>query len=276
MLGFYLKQSAHSQFFTPYSLLEEAAYTFTSANNYLRFGYLNSGFLQDFATGLDPADHPYVYNHMPPGPDLLTSVVLSLSDRNYVWARAFFASTMLAGLAVYYLFLRKFFSNLGAGLPAVALLLISPWVITQLFDRQIYSPFLLLAFLPPLLLFRYLEKYNTSYLIAAAAVIVLSSIYIEYSLLSAIIVSWIFMYLMQLMPLRLRHMIVVCAAFGFGIVAHLVQNMLYLGWDIFVTELKYTIYNRVTGYPTQQALAEYSIIRLAFFITGRIQLSLPR
>ncbi len=145
---YYVWQSEKALYFTPYSLLEEAAYTFTSANNYLRFGYLNSGLLQDFSSSLDPADHPYVYNHMPPGPDLLTSVLLWAFRGNYDLVRVFFAATMLAGVGVYLVFVREMLHHFGVRFFGVVLLLITPWVIIQLFDRQIYSPFLLLVFLP--------------------------------------------------------------------------------------------------------------------------------
>ena len=53
--------------FSPYDLIEESAYTYTSVKNFLRFGALNSWFLQDFSASPDLADHPFVYNHMPAG-----------------------------------------------------------------------------------------------------------------------------------------------------------------------------------------------------------------
>lgn len=254
---YYLRQSGKAQYFTPYSLLEEAAYTFTSANNYLRFGYLNSGFLQDFSSSLNPADHPYVYNHMPPGPDLLTSVLLWIFKGNYGSVRTAFAVSMLAGVVVYFLFVQALLRQLGVRFAGIALMLITPWVIIQLFDRQIYSPFLLLVFLPLLLVIQFLKKNQTGYLAVALVIIVLSAIYIEYSLLSAAIFCWTMLYLTQLLPLKFRHMVVIGAAFGLGIGAHLVQNMLYLGWDNFVLELKLTISNRTTGFPTQEELKDF-------------------
>ena len=254
---FYLWQSRQARYFTSYSLLEEAAYTFIGAHNYLRFGYLNSGFLQDFSTSLSPADHPYIYNHMPPGPDLFTSILLWLFGDNYASVRAFFAVSALAGFVVYFLFARMLLQRLGMRLSGVVLLLIGPWVIIQLFDRQIYSPFLLLAFLPLLLVFLFLDKQRAGYLIGAVCVIPLSAFYIEYALLSAIIVCWTMLYVTQLMPLKFRHMVIIGAAFAAGIGAHLVQNLLFLGWDNFLLELKYTLSNRITGYPTQQALQSF-------------------
>lgn len=257
LYAYYLRQSGKALYFTPYSLLEEAAYTYTSAKNYLQFGYLNSGLLQDFSTSPDIADHPFAYNHMPPGPDLFTSVLLWLFSSNYVWVRAFFATSMLAGVVAYFLFARALLRHLGAHFPGIVLALLSPWVIIQLFDRQIYSPFLLLVFLPLLLTFQFLKTGKPGYFITSLVIIVLSAIYIEYSLLSAVIFCWTMLYFMQLLPLKFRHMAVIGAAFGLGIGAHLVQNMLYLGWDNFVLELKLTISNRTTGFPTQEELKDF-------------------
>ncbi len=250
----YIWKSAGAQYFTPFSLLEEAAYTFISANNYLHFGYLNSGFLQDFATNLNPADHPYIYNHMPPGPDLVTSALLWMSGGDYREVRFIFAVTLLIGMAVYLLFARELMHFLGVRLYGLVLLLITPWALIQLFDRQVYSLFPLLTFLPLLFGLRFLRTNNIVYLAGAAGIITLSALYLEYSLLSAVIFCWGMLYITQLVPLRLRHMLVIGAAFAVGIGAHLLQNMLVLGWHNFVQELQYTISNRVTGYPTQGQL----------------------
>ena len=254
---YYVGQSEKALYFTPYSLLEEAAYTFTSANNYLRFGYLNSGLLQDFSSSLNPADHPYVYNHMPPGPDLLTSVLLWAFRGSYDLVRVCFAAIMLAGVGVYLVFARDILQHFGVRFFGVVLALITPWVIIQLFDRQIYSPFLLLVFLPLVLAIRFLKYQRRAYFIGALCVIIASAVYIEYSLLSAVIFCWTMLYFTQLLPLKFRHMVLIGSAFGIGIAAHLVQNMLYLGWDTFLLELKLTISNRTTGFPTQAELKDF-------------------
>jgi hypothetical protein len=250
----YIWKSAEAQYFTPFSLLEEAAYTFISANNYLHFGYLNSGLLQDFATNLNPADHPYIYNHMPPGPDLVTSGWLWLTGNDYRAVRFIFAVALLSGMIVYLLFARELMHQLGVRLYGLALLLITPWTIVQLFDRQVYSLFPLLTFLPLLFGLRFLRTNNMVYLAGTAAIITLSTFYLEYSMLSAVIVCWGMLYITQLVPLSLRHMLIIGTAFAVGIGAHLLQNMLVLGWHNFVQELHYTLSNRITGYPTQQQL----------------------
>ncbi len=76
-------------------------------------------------------------------------------------------------------------------------------------------------------------------------------------MLSAVIFCWTMLYFAQLLPLKFRHMVLIGSAFGIGIAAHLVQNMLYLGWDNFILELKLTISNRTTGFPTQAELKDF-------------------
>lgn len=61
-------------YFTPSSNVEELAYTYISSANYNRFGFPFCGFLRNFAASHDPADHPYVYSHMPPGPDIVNAL----------------------------------------------------------------------------------------------------------------------------------------------------------------------------------------------------------
>ena len=44
---------------------------------------MNSGLLQDFCNSADARDHPIVYDHMPPGPDLLVAVLLQATGESY-------------------------------------------------------------------------------------------------------------------------------------------------------------------------------------------------
>lgn len=251
---YYLYVSAQSGYFTPYSLLEEAAYTFTSAHNYLQFGYLNSGLLQDFSSSPFAVDHPYVYNHMPPGPDLVMSVLLWLTGDDYALVRGIFASSAIAGFVSFVLFGREMLNSLGVRFFGLLLVLISPWVTIQLFDRQVYSPDLLFTFLPLLLVAIALRKQKHDYFLAALLLIAIFSFYTDYSVLASIIFCWGMLYVTQLFPLSFRQIAAVGMAFAAGIGIHLLQNMLYFGWDNFWLELKLSLSNRITGVPTQQQL----------------------
>src|SRR5262249_49196323 len=78
-----LSSVAQSPYFGPQTNVEESAYTFTTANNFLTFGYWRTGLLQDFCSSADPSDHPYVYNHMPAGPDLVLALLLQATGLDY-------------------------------------------------------------------------------------------------------------------------------------------------------------------------------------------------
>jgi hypothetical protein len=257
LLAVQLSVALRAGHFTPFSLLEESAYTFISANNFLNFGFLNSGFLQDFATSPHPADHPYVYNHMPAGPDVTNAALLWLTGGSYPLTRIIFTLSAVAGFVVYYLFGQMFlrrFDLPGAGL---LLLFIGGWILIQMMERQIYSPFALLTFLPMYLYMRFLNDGRRWKFFLALAIILLSSLYLEYSVLSGIAACWGMFFLTQLVPMRLTHIIVIALTFAAGIALHLIQNMLFLGWPTFVTELSYTLSNRTTGFPTQEELASF-------------------
>src|SRR5437867_8494346 len=188
----YADSLKNSHVFSPYSLPEESAYTYTSARNFIAFGYLNSGFLQDFATSAAQADHPYVYDHMPPGPDILTSILLNASGGKYTFTRIVFSTIAVVGFVVYLLFARLLlaeYSLKGAGL---IVLFLGPWILLQIMERQIYSPFPLLAFLP-MYFYGLCQKSHWQYwrrFYVGLFVICVSAFYLEYSLSSGFICCW--------------------------------------------------------------------------------------
>ncbi len=249
--------SLHAAIFAPFGLPEEAAYTFISAQNYLEYGFLNSLFLQDFSTSPVAADHPFVYNHMPAGPDIFAATLLWVTDSNYVAMRAIYSAIAVAGFGVYFVFAKAFLSRLGLIGAGTALLFVSPWTLVQLIERQIYAPFALLAFLPLLLYLRYVESGNRAKFYLALGIIFVSSIYFEYSLLSGMAACWGMLFLTRLLPIRVWEFACITAAFAAGIAAHLFQNILYLGWATFTLELQHTLSNRITGFPTQAELADF-------------------
>lgn len=252
-----MKAAFDSRLFTPFTLIEEAAYTYTSATNYLTYGFFNSGLLQDFSSSPDPLDHPYLYNHMPPGPDLLVAILLKVSGGSYLFTRLALSLCGLLGFGAYYLFCRRMLSRHGLMLAALPIVLLGVWPITQFMERQIYAPFMLLAFMPLVAFDRYAATGRRAWLAACCAIALLSSIYIEYSALAGVIFCWIFLFVARLLPIRLRELVLVLAMFAAGIGLHLLQNFLVLGPDIFFEELRLTLSNRLTGIPTQEQMSEF-------------------
>jgi hypothetical protein len=246
-----------SQHFTPFSLVEETAYTLISAQNFLKYGFLNSHMLQDFSTSTSPLDHPYVYDHMPAGPDITQAFVLKLTQGSFEVSRIIFSLSALIGFLIYYLFVRKLLARFGLRGAGVALLVPGAWQIIQLFERQIYSPFCILCFLPLYMYLLWLDDGRTWRLAVAATVAFLSSMYLEYTVLAAICACWLAFFVTRLIPIRFGHLMLVAASIGSGVVLHLAQNLTYLGWPDFAMELGNTISNRMTGHPSAEELQSF-------------------
>jgi hypothetical protein len=254
LFAVHLFSALAAQHFTPFSLVEETAYTLISAQNFLKYGFFNSTLLQDFSTSEDASDHPYVYDHMPPGPDITEALVLKLTSGSFETSRIVFSLSALFGFLVYYLFVRKFLGRFGLRGAGIALLIPGAWQIIQLYERQIYSPFCILCFLPLYLYLRFLEDGKTWRLLVASALAFLSSIYLEYTVLAAISACWFGFFATRLIPIRVSHFVLIAASILLGIVLHLTQNLVHLGWTNFAAELKNTLSNRITGHPSAESL----------------------
>jgi len=253
----YLWEAAQATLFTPFTSVEETAYTLISARNFLEFGFLNSGFLQDFSVGRDPADHPYVYNHMPPGPDIFAALLLQWFGGSLFAARVVWMVVAVAGFYCFYLFSRKFLACYGLAGGGWVIVFLGAWIIIQMMDRQIYSPFPVFAFLPPLLFMKSREGSSPFLYILSIAIIFISAIYLEYSLLSGIIAMWGFFWFTGVIKLKFRDIVLIVGTFAAGIFAHLIQNLLFFGPELFFQELKLTLSNRIFGYPLQTTLEHF-------------------
>jgi hypothetical protein len=249
-----LASLAKSPEFGPASLVEETAYTYISAGNFLRYGFLNSGLLQDFSSSPYPEDHPFVYVHMPAGPDVLTAVLLGATGHNYALTRFIFAIIFVAGLYVFARFVELLLRERGLAGGGLAILFVGAWILAQGSDRLIYSPFPLLAFGPVLLLARSHASTKRIWIACATLMAFVASIYLEYSLLSGVLISWLLLYELKLLPGGRRYAVALVLPALAGILAHLIQNLVFLGPHVFLTELANVIGNRTTGFPTQETL----------------------
>ena len=107
-----------SPYFGPEANVEECTYTFTHANNFLTFGYWNTGLLQDSCSSGDATDHPYVYNHMPAGPDLVMALLLQATGGDYQLSRALLAIAAVAGFWFLLRFVQIFSNRFSCAGPA--------------------------------------------------------------------------------------------------------------------------------------------------------------
>jgi hypothetical protein len=215
-----------SKMFSPFDNIEESAYTYTTAFNYLKFGPMNSLLLQDESSSPYPEDHPYVYNHMPAGPDLVTAGVLRLTGEDVLRARLWLAAMSLCGFLVYlvaaYLFLERF----GPNFAGICFFVVAPGAMA-LIGRLVYAATPFLTFFPLVMYLLYLKRPRPIFFNIALGTMFISALYIEYSFLSAVIFCWAMLFLTGLLPIRRKQIDAICAAFALGIILHLFQNFQY-------------------------------------------------
>lgn len=246
-------------YFNNFSNVEDWAYTNIAARNYLNFGFLRTLFLQDYAASMFPEDHPFIYNHMPPGPDLLTALFLLLTGGDHHWTRIIFGALVLPGLYFYVRFVKLVFEPHGIPGAALALLVAGPYVVLNHFQAEVHSAFLFLMFGPMCLVIESNMRGERWRFRVAVAMTFLLSIYIQYILLAAAMFAWIFLYFCRIAPIGRKQMLIIVGTIIAGIAAHLLQNLIYLGPNLFFTELLYTLGNRTIGVPTQEELRDFYI-----------------
>ena len=255
MLAMNLWAIKKSPFFSPVSLVEESAGTYTSARNYITYGFLNSGFLQDFSNSSSPADHPYVYDHYPPGPDILVALILR-TGRGYRAVRIAYAAIFLAGIAVYLKFVQLVLSKFELTGAGYAVVLLGPFMLMQNLDRPVTSPIPLLIFAPLVALDAYYRTKKCRSLYLSMSVAFIASMYLADTLV-AVLSCWLLLYLTQLIRLDRKHLLAFYASVASGITLHFLQNLFFLGPSIFLKELRMVLGNRILGFPSQETLNQF-------------------
>jgi len=244
-------------YFVPTSNLEEAAYTHIIVRNFIELGFWNSGFLQDVASSFRPEDHPFIYNHMPPGHEILIALLTKWFEGNQRLVNLVMFGFVPVGFVFYVLFIKRLLREInvvGAGFIAVFVFL--PQLMTNT-SHPHTSPFLLLMFLP-LLIVAWANERQAAWLKWLAWLTLLAASWIlDYVLLSAVMASWVLLWVTRIWRLEGRDVAWALGVIVLGIVLHLLRNLLYLGPDLFFTELAYVLGNRLYGYPTAAAVADF-------------------
>ena len=163
----------------------------TTSSNFLKYGFLHSGLLQDCSNSPDAADHPYVYNHMPAGPDITLAVLLDWTQHNYTLTRILLACVYAAGLFVFVRFGQIILDPLKIPGAGFVLLFVWPWIAIQGMDRLIYNLFPVLAFTPLVVLNGYYRRPRRTALLLVLGLAFVSSLYLEYALLTGLFFCWI-------------------------------------------------------------------------------------
>lgn len=245
-------------YFAPSANVEELAYTHLSSTNFNNFGFLATKFLQDFSASPYPSDHPYVYDHMPPGPDIARALVMRITGGRFAWTAIIFASFVPLGFVFYFMFLHTVLRDRFV-LGGVFLFLLTPW--TQYiphFSNPIWNAALLLIFAPLVTLhWSYQHKQSWPFFLIGLPLILTSALYLDYVVLSSVLGCWVALYFLQVIRLHKREFMLAIGAIAFGIILNLLKNLIYFGPSLFAEELFYVLANRISGWPSQQALASF-------------------
>ena len=95
------------------------------------------------------------------------------------------------------------------------------------------------------------------FFLIALPLIFLSSVYLDYVVLSSIITCWFGLYFSQIVRLERREFVLAIGAIALGIFLNLLKNFIYFGPTLFAQELFYVLANRISGWPSQQTLASF-------------------
>jgi hypothetical protein len=239
-------------YFSPSSNVEELAYTYISSGNFNRFGFLFTDFLQNFAASSDPSDHPYVYDHMPPGPDVANALLMRLTGGSFAWTSVIFALIVPVGFAFYLTFLKEVlwrYRIVGGGF---FVLILTPWIsYLPHFTNPIWNGFLILTFVPLVLLNWSNGQHRPKwFFFGALPVVLLSSLYLDYIVQCSIVAGWNVIILTQLVPIGRRQIGAFISTVALGVFLNVLKNLIYFGPTVFFQELYLVLSNRITGFPS--------------------------
>jgi hypothetical protein len=258
---------ARFSLWSPYTpAVDEMVQLYQGGRNFAQRGFTVDWLLPDLSTSSSPLNHPHLYNHQPPGPQLAIGALMRMFGENYWLIRSAFATIFLLGLACYIYVARVIIERATPG-GQLALFVIAPLTIVRLMDHPVYSVFPLCAFFPLLALHRYHETGRRVWLVAAAGMVFVASNYLIYGPLIMILVWWAVGVGLRVIPMRRRELLLMFGLVVSGVALHLLQTVLIVGWRMFAKEIWFTLSNRATGMPTHDELrALYE--RLGFVLFG--------
>jgi hypothetical protein len=234
----------------PVSTVDEQLNYYQFARNFVQYGFMNSGLLHDFSTSSNPAHHPYIYSHMPPGPEIFVAFLIKIFGERWGLIRLIFALIFFIGVAYFLRFVRLVLAQHELAGAGYALLFLSPVTLLHAMDHPAYSPFPLLLFFPVIALQRYYATGRAVHYWLALASVLVASVYAVTLNFILFCVAWILLCFLGLLRLEVRHVAALILVGAAGIVLHLVQGMWFLGPGVFFEELRITLSNRILGFPS--------------------------
>ena len=241
----------------PVATVDEQFIYYQTARNFVKYGFLNSGLLHDLSTSSNPAHHPYIYSHMPAGPEVFVALLLKIFGERWALIRLVFAAVFLVGIAYFLRFVHLVLERHGLTGTWYAILILSPYTVLHAIDHPAYSAFPLFLFFPVVALQRYYATGRLVHYGMALACVLVASLYAVTLSFILFCAAWILLWLFGLVRLELRHLAGLILVGAVGIVLHLVQGIWFLGPGVFFEELRITLSNRILGKPSAQEVMAF-------------------
>ena len=242
----------------PVATVDEQLIYYQTARNFVQYGFLNSGLLHDLSTSSNPAHHPYIYSHMPAGPEVFIAVLMKIFGERWGLIRLVFAAVFFVGIAYFLRFVQLVLTRHGLTGAGYALLFLSPFTVLHAIDHPAYSPFPLFLFFPVMALQRYYATGRAVHYWMALTSVLVASLYAVTLSFILFCVAWSLLWLLGLVRLEFRHLAAMILVGASGILLHLLQGMWFLGPGVFFEELRITLSNRMFGEPSvQEVMAFY-------------------
>lgn len=243
--------------FSPVATVDEQLIYYQTARNFVKYGFVNSGFLHDLSTSSDPAQHPYVYTHMPPGPEIFIALLVKIFGERYALIRFAFGGLFLVGVYYFFRFTKLVLGAYGLAGEGYAILLLSPYTVLHAIDHPAYSLFPFFAFFPVVALHSFYGTGKRVHYYLALLVVLLASVYAVTLNFILFLASWGLLCLLRVVRFDVRHYLAFFTMGLVGVLLHLVQGILFLGPTVFLEELRITFSNRIFGTPSAEEVMAF-------------------
>ena len=233
---------------------EEQILNYMAGRNFVTHGFLSRGFITDYSIDPDTNSPPLYYTHFPPLPSIIIGALELLGVEGLPNVRMVMNVIFAIGLAFVALFFKKHLSSWHA-IGVVLFLGFNFRTVLSNSDHVTYAYWFGLTFLA-LWSLTIREK---------------PSRYLWFGMLSLFLISWInyiqvvftastmiLLWAMRLPNFTWKRLVIGGIVLGIGLFAHLLQNIIVLGWDIAVQDMLSTLGNRIFGVPGRAELLQFA------------------
>lgn len=252
----FVVELTRSSWWGPFSTADEQVQYYQAARNFVEYGFFTNYLLPDLSTASSASERPILYNHQPPGPQLFIATAFASLGENFVAVRALLGVLFFTGL-IAYVKVGETMSHQGLRGAQLGLLFVAPATILHAVDHPAYAAVPFFAFVPILSLRRHTMTGNRLWLFIVFCLVFIATNYLIYGTLFMILAFWTVGALLRMLPVSLRHFALIVSAVASGVVVHLLQTVLVLGWRGFIHELAVTLSNRMLGVPGREEMIDF-------------------